>query len=385
MLLSAAMIVRDEARDLDACLTSLDGLVDEIVVVDTGSVDDSVGVAGRHGAVVGHEPWRGDFASPRNHSLDLASGEWILYIDADERVRAGDHAAARRVIAAAADHTALRIRFVPRVGWTPYREYRLWRSDPDIRFQARIHESMVPAIHAVAARDGLRVSDSDIVTIDHLGYEGDQRRKHARNEPLLLAGLEEFPERIFYYDHLARIYHDLGDGERAVTTWQRGMAVARARTVTDSDDRLLWINLIMHKLTSNELDPELADLVGEAQVRFPGIPAVELASATHEFTTGAPDVAARRLEWITSLSLDEVIATGSAYDERVLGEWAWNLLGLCRFELGDDAGAADAFRRAEAAAPGNPAYRVRRRLTESRGASRGSPGAESLGPGTRLG
>ena len=112
--------------------------------------------------------------------------------------------------------------------------------------------------------------------------------------------------------------------------------------------------------------PELTGLVEETQLRFPGIPALELAFATHEFATGAPDRAARRLEWITSLSLDEVIATGSAYDQRVLDEWAWNLLGLCRFELGHDAGASDAFRHAEAAAPGNPAYRVRRILAESR-------------------
>src|SRR4029077_18021100 len=94
MLLSAAIIVKDEADHLDACLSSLHGLVDEIVVVDTGSTDGSVAVAERHGAVVAHEPWRGDFSAPRNRSLDLATGDWILYIDADERVR-GDVARAR--------------------------------------------------------------------------------------------------------------------------------------------------------------------------------------------------------------------------------------------------------------------------------------------------
>jgi len=372
MLLSAAIIVRDEAEHLDACLTSLQDLVDEMVVVDTGSVDGSVEVARRHGAIVGYEAWRGDFATPRNRSLDLANGEWILYIDADERLRPGGHLAARHVIASATDQVAFRIRFVPRVGWTPYREYRLWRNDPAIRFQSRIHESIVPAIHAVATRDGLGVSESDIVTLDHLGYEGDQRHKHARNEPILRAALEEHPERIFYYDHLARIYDDLGDGEQAVATWQRGMDVARARPVPDPDDRLLWINLITHQLARDELTPELAGLVEEAQARFPGIPALELASATHEFATGAPERAVRRLDWITSLSLDEVIATGSAYDQRVLGEWAWNLLGLCRFELGDDAGAAHAFAHAEAAAPSNPAYRVRRLLAESRSSRSGA-------------
>src|SRR5580658_6526740 len=114
MLLSAAIIVRDEAEHLDGCLTSLRGLVDEIVVVDTGSSDDSVAVAHRHGAIVGHEPWQGDFATPRNRSLDLCSGEWILYIDADERVRAGDNDERRRGLAAASEFAALRVLFVPR-------------------------------------------------------------------------------------------------------------------------------------------------------------------------------------------------------------------------------------------------------------------------------
>jgi tetratricopeptide (TPR) repeat protein len=380
VLLSAAVIVRDEAEQLDACLASLEGFVDEVVVVDTGSVDDSVDVALRHGAAVGHAAWRGDFATPRNQSLDLASGAWILYIDADERLREGDHQAARQAIADARGHVAFRVRFVPRVGWTPYREYRLWRHRPEIRFEARIHESIVPSICAVAARDSLLIDDTDLVTIDHLGYEGDQRRKHARNEPILLGALEEHPDRIFYYDHLARIYADLGADERAVAMWRRGIEVARARPWSEPDDRLLWVNLIGHQLGRNQLGPDVATLVDEGCRRFPGVPALELAAAMHEFATGAPATAARRLEWITSLTPDEIIATGSAYDERVLGEWAWNLLGLCRFELGNDAGAAEAFRRAEAAAPGQAAYRVRRQLAERRDRSRDAAGDDRPGP-----
>lgn len=357
MLLSAALIVRDEAEHLDACLTSLAGLVDEIVVVDTGSSDDSVAVARRHGAVLGHEPWQEDFATPRNRSLDLATGEWILYIDADERVHPGDRAAARAAIAAATDHMALRIPLVPRVGWTPYREYRLWRHRPDVRFEGRMHESIVGAITAVAQRERLEVSPSDVVILEHFGYEGDQAHKHERNLPMLLAGVEATPGRIFYYDHLARTYEDLGDDDRAVEWWRRGIDVARARPVAHPDDRLCWVNLIIHQLVRHGgVDATTAPLIAEGLERFPGLPALELAAATHEFATGAPEAAVRRVEWILSLSLEEVMATGSAYDERVLGEWPWNLLGLCRLALGDP----------EAAAPGNEAYAVRRRLAEVR-------------------
>jgi glycosyltransferase involved in cell wall biosynthesis len=371
MLLSAAIIVRDEAEHLDACLQSLRGLVDEIVVVDTGSVDASVDVARRHGAVIGHEPWQGDFATPRNRSLELASGDWILYIDADERVRAGDNSERRLRIAQATDHAAFRVMFVPRVGWTPYVEYRLWRHRPDVRFLGRMHESIVPAIHAAAERERQRIAVSDVVTIDHFGYEGDQRHKYARDEPILLAALKEHPQRIFYYDHLARIYQALGRGDEARAMWLRGIEIARARGGGEADDRLLWVNLITHAFDRGELDGELGGLVEEALERFPGLPALELAAAKAEFVAGEPLRALRRLDWITSLSLAEVIATGSSYDERVLGEWAWNLVGLCRFALGEWSEAARAFARAEEAAPGVPDYAVRRRLAEARAGTGG--------------
>jgi hypothetical protein len=60
------------------------------------------------------------------------------------------------------------------------------------------------------------------------------------------------------------------------------------------------------------------------------------------------------------------VATGSAYDSRIFGEWAWNSLGLCRFALGDFNGATSAFRNAEASDPANAAYRARRLLAEAR-------------------
>lgn len=374
MLLSAAIIVRDEAEFLDGCLASLDGLVDEIVVVDTGSVDDSVAVARRHGAVVGHEPWQEDFATPRNRSLDLASGRWILYIDADERVRPGDHAAVRALLAADDDHVALRVRFVPRVNWTPYREFRLWRHRPDIRFVGTMHETMLGAIEQVAANEGLQIDDLDDLvphglTIEHFGYEGDQSHKHARNEPMLRAALERQPDRPYLYDHLARIYEDLGDDERARLTWRAGLDAARRRPTDHPDDKLLWIDLLVHAIARDDPDGDVAIVLPEAQVKFPDNPVVAFAAASHAFVQGEPEQAIGRLEALLALDLDTIIETGSAYDRRIFGEWAWNLLGLCRFALGDDLAAAESFRLAEAADPKNPAYRTRRMLAEGRAAS----------------
>ncbi len=365
MSLSAAIIVKDEADRLDACLSSLHGLVDEIVVVDTGSRDDSVVVAERHGAVVGHEPWQGDFSTPRNRTLDLATGDWILYVDADEQVR-GDFAAAKDFLAAASECVACRVRFVPRVGWTPFREYRLWRNRADIRFAGHIHETVVPAIQAAATRERLHVDPFDLFTIHHFGYEGDRADKRARDEPLLLAELERHPDRSFVYDHLARVYEAAGEGERAVTTWKLGIAMARARGSDRPDDRLLYIDLIHHLLAHGVIDDELEVLVDEARGRFDRTPTLELAAARLAFATGRPRDALEPLHWLVEMDDEAILATGASYDERVFGEWAWALLGLCHFALGDDVAAAEAFRRAEQFAPGDASYAVRRRLAEAR-------------------
>ena len=369
MLLTAALIVRDEAEHLDACLVSLRDVVDEIVVVDTGSVDATPDLARAHGARVEHHAWADDFAAARNRSLDLARGEWILYVDADERVRADDPAALRDALTRSTGAVALRVPFVPRVGWTPYREFRMWRHRDDVRFVNSMHETIVPAIQSVVTREGLRIEPFDLLSIEHFGYEGDQARKHARDEPMLRSAIRATPDRTYLYDHLARVYEGVGDSERAIATWERGIEVARTRDASHPDDRLVYIGLLFHLLAAEQVDERFGKLAAETEQRFPGIPTVQLATARYEFAVGHPRRAIPRLEALVAYDVTAAIDTGSSYDRRVFGEWAWDLLGLCRFQLGDDEGAAAAFRRAEEADPAVEAYRVRRRLAEARATS----------------
>jgi tetratricopeptide (TPR) repeat protein len=342
------------------------------VVVDTGSTDGSIEVARRHGAVVSCDPWRGDFAAARNRSLDLASGDWILYIDADETAHARDPLAVRAQLEAANDHVCFRVLFVPRVNWTPYREFRVWRNRPDIRFVGTIHETMLPAITSVARREQLLIGDLDALTLEHFGYEGDQRRKHARNEPMLRKALEADPGRVYLYDHLARIYEDLEDDARARATWRAGMAVANARGSEHPDDKLLWLNLVVHSVVRSDPDGDVAELLADTYRRFGALPALEFAAAVHEFAGGDAATAAHRLEQLLELDPRAQTASGTSFDGRIFGEWAWHTLGLCRFALDDFAGAAEAFRLAEAANPASTAYRTRRELAESKVSTRGS-------------
>ncbi|MDR0498770.1 MAG: glycosyltransferase [Holophagales bacterium] len=91
MKLSLAMIVRDEAQNLGTCLGSVKDLVDEMIVVDTGSLDKTVEIAISHGATVERFTWTESFAEARNKSLSLCTGDWILVLDADEMLNTEEH------------------------------------------------------------------------------------------------------------------------------------------------------------------------------------------------------------------------------------------------------------------------------------------------------
>ena len=101
MRLSVAMIVKDEAQALPHCLASIQGLWDELVVVDTGSTDATREIALAFGARVEPFAWVEDFSAARNFSLGLCTGDWILVLDADEAVDPLDHAGIRQACQAA--------------------------------------------------------------------------------------------------------------------------------------------------------------------------------------------------------------------------------------------------------------------------------------------
>ena len=84
------MIVKNEADNLPRCLNSVANIVDEIIIVDTGSTDKTVEIAERYNARVYHHPWENSFSKARNYSLKYATCDWILYLDADEELSKED-------------------------------------------------------------------------------------------------------------------------------------------------------------------------------------------------------------------------------------------------------------------------------------------------------
>jgi len=84
--LSICMMVKNEADNLRRCLPSLKGIADELIVIDTGSTDDTMKIAESAGAKVFEHPWENDFSKHRNQSVSYATGDWVFIIDADEEL-----------------------------------------------------------------------------------------------------------------------------------------------------------------------------------------------------------------------------------------------------------------------------------------------------------
>ena len=142
MKISLCMIVRDEREDLPRLLASVQGLVDEICIVDTGSTDGTPEIARAAGARVESFAWCADFAAARNQSLAMATGDWVLVLDADEAI---EDPAARHILerfAAAHPEHAGQVTIVDRQeqGELRSRVSRYFPRRPDLGYVGRFHE-----------------------------------------------------------------------------------------------------------------------------------------------------------------------------------------------------------------------------------------------------
>lgn len=148
MKISLCMIVKNEAENLPRCLRSVEGIVDEIVVVDTGSVDGTPEVAARLGARVHRRHWNNDFAEARNASLDLATGDWVLYLDADEELIDGE--ALRSVSEDNEGYFLTIINFtgdeLNSTGTVAAPSMRFFKNKREYRFACAIHEQIAAAV-----------------------------------------------------------------------------------------------------------------------------------------------------------------------------------------------------------------------------------------------
>ena len=207
--LSLCMIVKNEARFLPDCLASVRGLVREIIIMDTGSTDNTIDIARQFGARVYSIPWENDFAKARNAALRKATQPWILYLDADERLYPEYHSAVKQALAsddADAYYVKILSHLNGKLGNVPHTQNypRIFKNLPGVQFEGKIHEQITPSL----SRLGARFKNLDI-TIEHLGYNlppEDIEAKIKRNLKFLEEQVAAEPDNWYALFQLGQTY-----------------------------------------------------------------------------------------------------------------------------------------------------------------------------------
>ena len=368
MLLSAVLVVRTESDAPEPCLQSIADLVDQIVIVDTRSAGGAApAAAGRAVRVLDFAA--GDVLAALNAGLAEAQGDFVLAIEATERVVTADRP---RLAALLSDENVLacRVRFKPRLGFTRYWEPRIFRRDPGFHFRAVADEPLRLHLGSIVT-GGVRVIVQSDMEIDRVREEDG---RHGQDRFYTVAPLEariaEDPGDVAAWALLGRALTARGDQRGALKAWRRAVRIVRGKASRDPLDSLPYVELLQHEPREGTAH------LDEALRLFPENYFFAWSHVSRLLEAGRYRQALPRLERLTTVEPNTYCDAGVAYDERIFGEFAHDALGLCHFRLGRYRESAQHYGKAEAAAPHDQSYRVKRQLAEVQArAARGSTGA----------
>jgi glycosyltransferase involved in cell wall biosynthesis len=217
------MIVKNEEAFLQGCLESIKDVVDQIIIVDTGSSDKTPDIAKKYHAEVYYFDWCDDFSAARNESLKYATGDWILWMDADERLAPESAEHLLRILTSEGLPVIynVHIHSIWRDNSTVQLSsaHRIFNNNEGIYFSGRIHEQITRSAFAANAEE----RDSHVV-IHHLGYGLDSEstsRKNRRNRELLEQMVKESPDSAYAHYTLAQHYSMAEEHRKALMHYEK--------------------------------------------------------------------------------------------------------------------------------------------------------------------
>ncbi len=227
--LSLSMIVRNEAERLEACLASVAGFVDEMVLLDTGSSDATVAIAERCGAVVHHLPWPGDFAPARNAALQHVSGDWVLVLDADEQLLGEARPTLLELMAQPDLLVVNLLRHERGARQSPYSSVsRLFRRHPAIHWSRAYHSQIDDSVLALLQHEPhWHIADCGVPALVHDGYRPEllaSGDKAARLRQAMEAELARSPGDPYACAKLGSLEVSEGSTERGIALLEQGLA-----------------------------------------------------------------------------------------------------------------------------------------------------------------
>lgn len=222
------MIVKDEAETLPRCLGSVKGVVDEIVILDTGSSDRTPEIAREFGARLYDFEWSHDFAAARNQALTYVQGDWVLVLDADEVLVPEIIPSLRQAIQKTAHLVINLLRQELATDHPPYSLVsRLFRNHPGIHFTRPYHELIDESVAAILQREPQwQVGYLPQVAIHHTGYQARaiaQRQKIQRARQAMASFLEHHPHDPYLCSKLGALEVQTGEVLQGIALLQRGL------------------------------------------------------------------------------------------------------------------------------------------------------------------
>ena len=284
--ISFCAIAKNEERCIARCLESLHGICDEIIVVDTGSTDRTVEIAKAHGARVCHFKWINDFSAAKNYALDQATGDWVVFLDADEYF--SNERSAKAVRAAIERlHSNLKydglyhaIRNIIKTGDDAAADKsnrsfntRVFRRSPNIRFKNAIHEQL--------SKNGREPDTYDMPqtdsVIDHDGYNPKLiRAKESRNLEMELSELERGnPDPLLLY-YVGRDYYHMGKYPEALEYFQKYFDTGFVEYCFTVSHYIFHVNAL---LSLNKPFSEALRVLRRGMREFPSHPGLRLLNA----------------------------------------------------------------------------------------------------------
>jgi glycosyltransferase involved in cell wall biosynthesis len=222
--LSICMMVKNEEVNLRRCLPSLEGIADEIIIVDTGSTDDTMKIAKSAGAKVFEHPWEDDFSKHRNQSISYASGDWVFIVDADEELFL-ENAASKSTIkswlselGSGCMSAAIVLSDIQKdMQVMRFNSVRLFRNGA-VKYDGIVHNTPI----IIRGRPDAVLCP--FIRLNHYGYDltpEKQIQKRQRTEGLLNKRLENNPDDVVAMFYLIQSYTAYSEFERAAEYIER--------------------------------------------------------------------------------------------------------------------------------------------------------------------
>lgn len=228
MSLSLCMIVKNEAATLPKCLSSVKRVVDEMVVLDTGSIDRTPYIAQQFGAKVHHFKWCNDFSAARNAALKYVTGDWILVLDADETLTPAIVPQLQEAIARDEYLLINLVRHEVGAEQSPYSLVsRLFRNHPDIHFERPYHALVDDSVSAILTKEPhWQVGYLPGVAILHAGYQKSaiaQNNKYAKAAAAMEGFIATHPDDPYVCSKLGALYVETGKITQGMELLRRGL------------------------------------------------------------------------------------------------------------------------------------------------------------------